>query len=44
MGLVDLIGPERVFPTVELAVCGMEAAAAVSGPESGQAAGDEVKE
>ncbi len=28
MGLVDLIGPERVFPTVELAVRGMEKAAA----------------
>ena len=27
MGLVDLIGPERVFPTVELAVRGMEKAA-----------------
>jgi hypothetical protein len=38
-----LIGPERIFPTVELTVRGMEAAAApIEMP--GQVAGDEVKQ
>ena len=32
MGLVALIGPERVFPTVELAVRGMEKAATGAAP------------
>jgi hypothetical protein len=39
---MDIIGPEWIFPTVELTVRGMEAAAPIE--ESGQVAGDEVKQ
>jgi hypothetical protein len=43
MGLVDLIGSERVFPTVELAVCGMQPVAAAPARVSGPLSSDKVE-